>query len=164
MKRLRFSILTLLLAIAVVGAVVNCLMPPRVSFGEPQFTTLPAQGTFWGDMPARLVVRIPVVNDGIFPIWYQQVMPGGYAVGHRTEPAEETMSDPEFKIVWQKLRGGDRIQLRDYGLNRYDPIGIRVMDWTGRQFTIVCDEVEVEPVWLQRESLPNEVPDSDRPH
>ncbi len=150
--------MSLLIGVTLIAVVVNGLLPPRVTFGDPSFTAFPSMDTFWGPVPTTIIVRVPVTNDGIFPIWYKQVSPGDYAAGNLSRTTE-VLSISEVDIEWRSLARGDSVQFREYGLERLDQIGIRLVDWTGRKFTVTCEEIEIEPVWLVRESLPVEISD-----
>lgn len=131
--------------------------PLQVKFGQPEFTIFPGIGTHWGDLPTVLIGKVQVTNHGLCPIWYRKVSPGDFAIGNLPSTAE-TVANSELQMDWQILESGQSVELREYGIKYSDKISILFQDWTGRQSIITYDEIEMGPIWEQRDSLPEEQP------
>lgn len=157
-KWYRLSLLQLLLLLGVCGVVANTLRPPQISFGPERITHFPEMGTFWGPVPITIIARVPITNEGIMPISYRHADPDGFAVGELAR-SSEILSNSGMDVDWHSLGRGETVELRVYGLMENDQVRFRLQDWLGREFEMICSQVDMKQIWQQRESLPMEIPD-----
>lgn len=156
MNKMRFSIKKLLLAFTLLSMLIYGLMPPRLSYGEPEFSKWPALYTHWGDIPLTVIAQVPVTNHGVLPVWYRHVSPDNFAAGHLLSTSETLeASGDTLSVQWKSLSRGETVSLREYGVTGSDQIGVQVQDWMGRKFTVICHHTDLETVWRGRETLPD---------